>query len=290
MNEKVVYWLLLSFVFAFCLVCWRLRMKSTTERALKQTRGLLYLKELRNILDQVQQHRGLSSAFINGGAQVKSAIDETQKKLVQMMHAVAHVGGNAEKSERWQNIREHWARLSKNYRELGLSDNIRQHGALVQSLLYLIDETAQQHDLLLLETLDGKPLLHAWRELLIAAECTGQARALGSALAAKGSCDTVSRIRMKYLEQKIRETSEKVWKQLTPSAQQRESLAELLNCLRQNFIDDDPNLGVEEYFAIASRAINGLYQQYDLILSSVPTVSVSKFEMKPNAKAQIARV
>lgn len=233
----------------------------------RQQQGLRHLQSLRQLLDLLQQHRGLTTGYLNGSVKLLGQIQALQNRTRALQR---HLDGVPEvaRSERWQGLIDHRTRLFERFRQLAPADNLRQHSQLLQTLLYLIDDLAQQCDLMLLRTGTGQPLVLAWRELLTAVECIGQARAVGTGAVAAGECDTVTRIRLTYLCQKIERTCGLAWDALPPSAEERTRLAALLRCIRTELVEQrQPEIDVDSYFGLASRAIAGLYDQYDDVMA-----------------------
>ncbi len=233
-----------------------------------QQRGLRSLEAMRLLLDLLQQHRGVSTGYLNGGRTLLAQINQLQARITDARGRIIAVHGRIEGDERWFALSEHWSGLSTKFETLSTTNNLRQHNQLIQNLLYLIDDIAQETDLLLLKTADGQPLMPAWRELLIAAECVGQARAVGTGALAAGQCDTVTRIRLNYLYQKIEHTCSLAWTALPPSARQKNRVEDLLNCVREELLSRSrPTIGVSTYFQTASDAVASLYEQFDHLVT-----------------------
>lgn len=223
----------------------------------QQAKGYLWLKSMAELLTYIQQHRGLSNGYIQGSRELISDITPLQSRIRRRVTDIEAVGEWVRESERWHSIVDHWQRLSANYEKKESNINLKEHNALIQNLLFLIDDMAQSHQLLLMGRLQ---LL--WRELLTTTEYIGQARAIGTGLSASGSCDSVSRIRLNYLCQKIVSQSELVWKDLELDSSKRQAVNKLVSCIQNNIIQDHVTIGPKEYFDIASQAINHLYEQY----------------------------
>lgn len=227
----------------------------------RQRLGLEWLTSMAQLLSHVQQHRGLSNGFLNGSLQLAKEIDPLQLRIKRDLSDIQSLSNWVVSNERWLNITDHWQRLSSSYKHKLPESCLREHNVLIQSILFLIDDMAQAHDLLLLGRGD-QPLQLLWRNLLTATEYIGQARAIGTGLSATGSCDSVSRIRLNYLCQKIISHTEIVWKELSLDSSKRNSITALVNCIRDHVVKDKVSIAPTEYFEIASRAINSLLDQY----------------------------
>ena len=234
----------------------------------RQIIGISWLQSLRKLLSHIQQHRGLTNGYLNGGKELINDIYPLQKMITADIDAIVRIDGWIESSERWGSITQHWARLAGGFESNNCDNNLIQHNNLIQNLLYLIDDMAQAHDLLLLKDSGGKPFHLSWRELLSAAEYIGQARAIGTGVAALHCCDSISRIRLNYLCQKITENTSRVWRDIPPSDEQRKRVDELLLCINEKIIRDHTAIAATEYFDIASKALNSLHDQYDTLIEA----------------------
>ncbi len=239
------------------------------QREKRQATGVFWLQSLRVLLSHVQQHRGLTTGYLNGDQSLGPKIFQLQRAVSQDVNSITKADPWMEENERWKNVTQHWARLSGKYQENSKENNLNQHNKLIQSILFLIDEMAEEHDLLLVKSRNGKPLHFIWRELLMASECIGQARAIGSGVVASKECDSVSRIRLNYLSEKVKESTDLVWEEIPPSVDQREKLNTLLTCINSRVITDTPDIMVATFFEIATKALDSLHEQYDDVLENL---------------------
>jgi hypothetical protein len=232
----------------------------------RQEKGLQWLKNLKSLLSNIQKHRGLSNGYLHGNHAASADLQQIQGRVSQDLRQASRVDVLIEENERWQNITQHWARLAGNFKNLSPENNLTQHNNLIQSVLYLIDDMARQCDLMTLRSVNNKPLHLSWREMLGAAEYIGQARAIGTGVSAAQHCDSVSRIRLNYLCQMIEANTGRLWREIEPSEHQRRKVSDLLTCINSKVIKDTPEISAEDFFALASAALDGLHEQYDDII------------------------
>ncbi len=237
------------------------------QREKRQKTGLQLLTGLRKLLAKAQKHRGLTTGYLNGSFDLENKIKMLQEEISTQCFMLASLGSWLKSNERWQLIEEHWQRLSSKYENNSPDNNILQHNQLIKNLLYLIDDMAQEHDLLQLKSKEGKNLQLAWCELLTAAECIGQARALGTGVVARKHCDTVSRIRLNYLSYKVEKSTHTAWAHLPPSREQKDRLQALLKYISEELLNKNLAISVGDFFNVASAAIDSLYQQFDEIIA-----------------------
>jgi len=228
--------------------------------------GLKWLYLLRNLLAHIQQHRGLSSGYLNGGKELLKEIQPLHNKITHEISGISSTGIWMENNSEWNEILEHWKRISENYVNNTVKNNLLLHNNLIQNILYLIDDMALEHSLQLLLTTDNKPLHYFWRELLSAAECIGQARAIGTCVTASSTCDSISRIRLNYLCQQVETKTSALNQDLSFFNTDKNEISYLLNCIDKNVTREVPDIKSTEFFEIASRALNSIYAQYDEII------------------------
>lgn len=243
---------------------WAFRQRNKQRRA-RQKIGVLWLTQLRALLAHVQQHRGLSMGYVNGHTELLSQIRSLQQTIKHDISTIVAVDSWMLGNERWVNIQQHWERLPQYLTTTTPANNLMQHNQLIQSILYLFDDMAQAHELLLMQQ-QNESLHLSWRELLVAGECIGQARALGIATLAKAQCDSVTKIRFQYLCQKICDTTASSWRHMPPGDLQTSTVQKLLTCISKDIMQDKPSISVSEYFAVATQALDSLYLQYDAIV------------------------
>ncbi len=238
------------------------------QRLKRQSIGLSWLQSMRRLLSHVQQHRGLTNGFLNGSKNLLKDIHPLQRNISIDITDIARIDPWIESNDRWQSITQHWARLAGGFESNSADNNLLQHNNLIQSVLYLIDDMAQSHDLLLLKDEHNRPFHLSWRELLSAAEFIGQARAIGTGVAAIGSCDSISRIRLNYLCQKIIENTTRVWRDLAPQESQRLSVDKLIACINEQVVHEQVGIQAADFFDVASHALDSLHEQYDSIVET----------------------
>ncbi len=237
------------------------------QRKHRQAQGLRWLATLRALLSHIQKHRGLCSGYLNGEPRLLAEIETQQRQVSRDLNDIASVDIDIEDNPRWQGITQHWARLAGNFQTLSVENCLKQHNQLIKNILYLIDDLAQASDLLLLKNKSQKPLHVYWRELLAAAEYIGQARAIGTGVSAAAYCDSVSRIRLSYLCQKIEENTERLAKEIGPvRSQTGTAVKKLITCINEQLLQEKPNIDAGAYFAIATEAIDSLLEQFDRLV------------------------
>ncbi len=257
-------------VMAFCclvvlLLVSRQRYKRSIE--LKQQQGLAYIKNLRLILALLQKHRGLTSTYIKGEVSLKTSIMSLQHEANRRIKDFVLVSRGIQENELWLGILDHWSRLTKSYVSNNVENNLTQHNAMIQNMLYLIDDMAVSHEVTRLKINRIGNIRLVWKELLTAIECLGQARAMGSAILAEGTCSSVSRIRLAYLQQKISATADNAWRGIPFTEAQKRQLDKVVHCIKNEIIGSSnthkTTLGSKDYFNMCSEVMDNYYQHFD---------------------------
>ena len=244
--------------------------KLKRERNAEQQQGISWLNSMRVLLANMQKHRGLTSRYLAGDVATNKDIAAIQSVISSEFTRIGKVGPWIHSNERWIGIADHWARLCTSFKNQTTESNLNQHNKLISNLLYLIEDTAETHHLRELSAHPEK-VAYCWKELLIAAESIGQARALGSAIAATHNCDGVSRIRMTYLRNRIHETSSAVWTHLDVPSQTKSNVEKLLDTIDNRIMVDKPDMEPGTYFALATESLEGLLRQFDIEIGGLTT-------------------
>lgn len=217
--------------------------------------GIDYIKLLRSLLTFVQQHRGLTTGFINGNHAAQQDIEKLDVKIKRTMAELEVAGTWMHDNVKWSSLVDHWSRLASIYLQGDADKNFKQHNILIANLLYLIDDVADVHHL---SKITGDASDTDWRYLLSIAEYIGQARALGTGVAAKGECSSVLRIQLNHLRNKIASSVDASWPDTS-----RVEIQQLLRCIETQLIIEHPSIQAGDYFQLATRCIEHVFDQFD---------------------------
>lgn len=220
------------------------------------TVGVRFLKAFRKLLTHVQQHRGLTNSYLSGNKKAKSDIQILELTVKAEISDIEMIDLGIRENSKWESITDHWSRLNNHYEELSVETNMRQHNILISNILYLIDDLAYEHHLGkvgLVESTDTD-----WRHLLTVAENIGQARALGMGVVSRGTCTSVARIQLNHLREKITQNIDSSWNENC-----RKDFQQFLKTLDENVIVDSPSVTPDHYFALATRCIEHVLQEFD---------------------------
>ena len=127
----------------------------------QEIKGLEYITPLKQILVKVAEHRSLTDSYLHQATDIGlKSINENHKSLaddIKPVDAADSIYGNAFKStEKWQEIKQDWARLEQKSLQLVAEDSYTQHTHLMDKIRELIEDLSDKSNL----TLDSEPDTH----------------------------------------------------------------------------------------------------------------------------------
>lgn len=256
------------------------RLKTRRRLSALRRRGIYKLELLKKLLTHMQQHRGLSNGELNGDSQLKCRVYDVVKMVEKDWEYLEPVKNDVANHDRFMGIYTHWNRLKVRYSGLSVRNNLEQHNRLIMNLLYLIEDVAESHQLDCIRS-DSRGSEVIWKELLETAESIGQVRALGTGIVAAGGCDSIQRIRVRFLNEKIKRMLKELITGLQCSldnGSSRELIAPILDQVTKTedsinelitlnetelFSQQGIKISSEDYFSLASRCIEPLMTLFD---------------------------
>jgi hypothetical protein len=262
----------------FILISFYLKLSlSKKDRVKIQRQGLLNIKNLKQLIYLIQQHRGMTAAYLNGKQEVLPKIKAIRQ----------HIQENIKESEltfaknnaRWDSFLDHWQRLSTGSAKA--DNSFDQHTLLINNILYLLEDEAEK-GLLFSQFLPQFPQAgHVWREVIGATELIGQARAIGVSVATQKACSSTDNIRLNFLQQRISEVFKTVLHQLHCLPQYmeehnklieitQEQIEMFLSTVDQAFLSTDKiTLDQQVYFEQASLVIQSIDNVFEHQLTQI---------------------
>ncbi len=164
-----------------------------------------------DLLQSIQQHRGLSAAFVGAGqlASERSAKEAEVNRLLLGMSSLLAEGDGADR-KMFARIRDEWSALARDVstRSLATVESYERHTALCEFILLFIEQLADQSGLSLDPDADSYYLMRAtYFDLPRVAEDLGQMRARGAGFLATRKIDIEGRAIMYSLLSKARHAS-----------------------------------------------------------------------------------
>jgi hypothetical protein len=229
----------------------------------QQLQGVRWLQAMRILLAHIQKHRGLSAGMISGDRSLSGQLEEAQQLISRDLAHIANVGDWVKDNVNWLAVTAHWARLAGRLNSTGLFNSIDQHNRLIKNILVFIDDIAIEHYL----TKDVRGAPNNWRELLEAAESVGQARALGTALAAGGKYfDLALKTRAELVQVMI--SLEELLEKTHLPLLQKQAVSELLTYIKTRILVTD-HASAGDFFSCATECLDSILLAFDNELSRV---------------------
>ncbi|MFA5627967.1 MAG: methyl-accepting chemotaxis protein [Thiohalomonadaceae bacterium] len=160
--------------------------------------GLEYVAQLRHVLDGIQQHRGMSAAWLGGANEFRSRLMQrqvTNDNYFTALRAVdKRLGEQLGSSELLHTLERDWQQLKQEVANYTLPQSFERHTSLIKQINSLMTHIATSSHL----TLDADRSSNLLSELLTdripaLSEDMGQSRAAATAFSVKGSLDLADR-------------------------------------------------------------------------------------------------
>jgi hypothetical protein len=239
--------------------------------------GIRLSRLTKQLLLDLQQHRGMVNAFLSGDNSFKQKIEQKQAAIGQDIAALNDFHGQRLMTEkRWEGILNDWQALRSGCLSLPAEESFCRHSELIRAVLYSIGDIAERSQIVGLCASDFALVDILWSKLPAVAEGLGQARGLGSSVAAKGYCSSVARIKLRFLEEHVRETMglvnnelsrasltqtasfEQIWKET------HAAVYEFLTLLDEKLIGSaHPSIDAGHYFNAGTNALDAVFHAFD---------------------------
>jgi hypothetical protein len=265
-HDLLAIWVPLILGVAVCLVAY-IRYQSARQL---QVQGVMWLQAMRTLITHIQRHRGLSVGVLSGDSSMTAPLNEVRQQINWDLAQISGVGDWIKGRDGWQVITQHWARLVGAVNNLSASRSMDQHNRLIKNILVFIDDIAFEHQINILPAAKAG----RWRELLALAELLGQARAMGTALLVNHR--PADELVNKKLIQELQELQKDILNQLelTPCRQAiappvLEQILGFLTYIDRELVTGSKRLSASDFYGIATRTVDGLYEQFDSELAEV---------------------
>ncbi len=167
--------------------------------------GIEYVKPVRQLLEFIPQHRGMTNAFLNGNTSFESKVLSVRKKIDGLFEAAQKVdyklGESLDTSKRFTAIRNEWDVLKDTAFSMGAKESFSRHSALIAKVLSLIVHAGDTSNLVLDPELGSFYSMDlVINKIPALVENMGQVRGLGSGIIANNSMTQNQIIRMTELK------------------------------------------------------------------------------------------
>ena len=254
------------------LLCYGLHRRMRLQKLQHRQLNIRQLSLLRALIAGLQRHRGLSNGVLCGDQSLSQDLAATRQELdrhIGTAQALASTHKDA-----WSGLIDHWSRM-RDGRSSDPANNLAQHHLIIRNSIFLMEDVASEIDLS-----NGRAELSylpcIWRDVLQAAEWAGQARALGTGIAAAGQSSAEQRVRLRFLQQKIQLQAGSAFDTLQQHAAQHpqasafhlrrceQVVKDFVHCIEQELLGrEQPVIAAKAYFQRATQAIDELLALVD---------------------------
>lgn len=233
---------------------------------MKQERlGIEYIVQLRQALQSLQQHRGLSAAFLGGDVSFRARIEEKQKgidaQFVSLRALDQRLGHRLKTGDKLAALDRQWDAIKREVYGLTQQQSFERHSAIIADLQDLITHIADTSNLVTDPDLDSYYMMDLIvNRLPRLSESMGQSRAIGTGVAARGEFTSQLRVQLAIQLDRIRESEKAL--QLNLATIMRVNPGLDVSMLRQ--VGDEAARAVASYVSL----INGMLDADEVTITA----------------------
>jgi len=252
-----------------------------------ERQGLDYIRVAREPVEYMQQHRGIMAAVLGGNTGARTQAQEIRTRVDRAMAALSEadvrMGGALDTGNNVAQIQGAWNEIKANAESMTPADSLRRHTDLIASVTTLISRVADASEITLDPHLDSYYLGDALvNRLLNLGETMGQARALGSGVAAAGQLGQEQHVRLAVLANNMRAYNTDLNSGLEAAFGTNPNLASRLNryvetnaravnefsdIIHDRLLNAETiNVSAPQVFDAATRSIDQTYALYDAVV------------------------
>ncbi len=175
--------------------------------------GLKYTKGIRELIQHVQQHRGLSAVYLAGDSKTRDNLKKKQAELHSDINNIDELdkkyGKELQTTKEWKQLKDEWFVLAEDVYDIPLQEAIDRHTELLSKLLTFTAEIADKSNLVLDPEIGNFYMVQAITEKLPwVTEYMGRSRAIGSGVLGKKSMTNEEEYNLLFLTQVMQKATE----------------------------------------------------------------------------------
>ncbi|MCW9025014.1 MAG: methyl-accepting chemotaxis protein [Gammaproteobacteria bacterium] len=266
----------------------------------KERAGLSYISVVRQPIEHIQQHRGMTAAYLSGATEFRDRILQKRtvvdQKIAELQKIDNALGAQLETAGIFGRLQQQWQAIKANSMDMSQVDAIKSHTKLINDMLALMGVVADASGITLDPQLDsyymGGALVSGLPHLL---ENMGQARAVGSGVAANGEfANQKVYVRLSVLAQNIQQYGKVLTKNLgsvfkankgisNALGQQvsanNEAIKQIEELLHKELLDTDTiSISSQAVFDTATKAISGSYALFDSLAPELDKLFLERID------------
>ncbi|HEX5392477.1 MAG TPA: nitrate- and nitrite sensing domain-containing protein [Rhodocyclaceae bacterium] len=234
--------------------------------------ALVACGHLLRLIGHVQQHRGMSSAWLAGDQSFAQRLIAKRTEIDALFQPLQEAALEELKQaspcltpNELSLFRFKWRSLTDGLANMSVEKSIADHSQLIATALDWLDAVGDARVALSLSGRLPTGLVKNYAHRLPAlTECLGQARAIGSGVAAKGTCSAVARVRLMFLVSRAESLLDQACGvnegPANDADKARVAVKSLAQLIRERMLTSDHvDVTTDSYFAQATRAIEDVF-------------------------------
>lgn len=196
----------------FCLVVMMIKCRHSASSIQRQRVGFVAVGDIRQLIEFIPQHRGMSNAILQGDDSFKRKIIAVQNKVdknIQVIEQSSCLKGSLQ--QRWNTIKSDWNALKNNYAGLPAPKNFQKHSDLISEVLYLLVDVANDSGIYFHENKKCRDLtLGLFYHLPMMIELVARSRGVGAGVAAQNKVIISAQIKLQFLHKRVKKSLEAI--------------------------------------------------------------------------------
>ncbi len=266
---SVLLWVILSVAVVLGYRGWQ-KMRLRALRANDVRKALAHCGSLIVLIKKMQQHRGLSAGWLAGEKSFGSDMMQRRREIERVFIELEKLAEDESSQPRpvlqhneLRLLRFHWQELIEQLSGLDASKCIARHSQLIARVLDWLSALGDARVTLKLSDAEGVETAKNYADRLPRlAEYIGQARAVGSSVAAAEKLSSVDSVRLHYLVMRIESLSNFSRSEMGGGEWKtaREAVRNLLSTVQTALIGKGGvSIPAGQYFALATQALDAVY-------------------------------
>ncbi|NLW04681.1 MAG: methyl-accepting chemotaxis protein [Pseudomonadaceae bacterium] len=251
--------------------------------------GIEYIAQLREIIQPMQQHRGMSAAILGGDNRLRDELTKQaaniDQALVKLQQLDQRYSLRLETGSRFASLEHDWLAIKQGFNSLSQAQSFQRHTVLITNMLEFIHHLANTSNLILASKMDTYYLVDTLvNHLPKLAEDTGQSRALGSAIIVEGKFTSENWQQLLGASQRIAEAEKNLLRGIQAVLHENPSLTSRLQqpadkvflatntystSLKKMLEKDEVTANLDQFFNQATQTIDSIFSLFDLVTPSL---------------------
>lgn len=227
--------------------------------------SLQRLATLRELMWLFQTHRGKSIAWLSGDKNVVVELRNLQSRIQLDIKKLNSSAKHSSKNSNWQATQLLWTKVASQWRDGPVEMSFKLHNALIKQHMFAMEDEItclESRQVLIRE--GGYSQFSS--SLLNMIEFMGQTRAIGTSVTSSGKCQSIAKIRLCYLSQKLQSSVQQVKGQDADFKQREKLIAPVVSCVKENLLPAHNLMSTKDWFALCTESIDALYAYFDQTL------------------------